>query len=205
MSTFIPPTQAATKSAEQHEEPSEQDSFNHLLYQVLRFTSEQVQDLNDWMIHQGIPNVHEIIVQGFRRPQILEDDLHFIRENKTCYIKTHVMTSLSLMIAYIKHLRRSDKATHFGPFYYIQIDPQDYDEWRIETPEEEIHFQTPSKLGSPATPRSMATSQTSESYITLTNFKKGVKRDASAYPSSRMKGTTTLSFATSRQLPRHKG
>ena len=182
MSTFIPPTPAATKSAEQHEEPSEQDSFNNLLYQVLRFTSEQVQDLNDWMIHQGIPNVHEIIVQGFRRPQILEDDLHFIRENKTCYIKTHVMTSLSLMIAYIKHLRRSDKATHFGPFYYIQIDPQDYDEWRIETAEEDIHFQTPSKLGSPATPRSMATSQTSDSYITLTNFKKGIKRDASAYP-----------------------
>ena len=182
MSTFIPPTPAAIKSAEQHEEPSEQDSFNPLLYQVLRFTSEQVQDLNDWMIHQGIPNVHEIIVQGFRRPQILEDDLHFIRENKTCYIKTHVMTSLSLMIAYIKHLWCSDKATHFGPFYYIQIDPQDYDEWRIETPEEEIYFQTPSKLGSPATPRSMATSQTSESYITLTNFKKGVKRDASAYP-----------------------
>ena len=182
MSTFIPPTPAATKSAEQHEEPSEQDSFNHLLYQVLRFTSEQVQDLNDWMMHQGIPNVHEIIVQGFHRPQILEDDLHFIRENKTCYIKTHVMVSLSLMIGYIKHLRCSAKATHFGPLYYIQIDPQDYDEWCIETPEEEIHFQTPSKLGSPATPRSMATSQTSESYITLTNFKKGVKRDASAYP-----------------------
>ena len=67
MSTFIPPTPAATKSAEQHEEPSEQDSFNHLLYQVLRLTSEQVQELNDWMIHRGIPNVHEIIVQGFRR------------------------------------------------------------------------------------------------------------------------------------------
>ena len=59
MSTFIPPTPAATKSAEQHEEPSEQDSFNHLLFKVLRLTSEQVQDLNDWMKHQGIPNVHE--------------------------------------------------------------------------------------------------------------------------------------------------
>ena len=53
MSTFIPPTPAATKSAEQHEEPSEQDSFNHLLFNVLRLTSEQVQDLNDWMIHRG--------------------------------------------------------------------------------------------------------------------------------------------------------
>ena len=182
MSTFIPPTPAANKSAEQHEEPSEQDSFNHLLFKVLRLTSEQVQDLNDWMIHRGTPNIHEVIVQSFRRPHALEDDLHFIRENKTCYIKAHVMISLSLMIAYIKHLRHSGKATHFGPFYYIQIDPQDYDEWRIETPEEEIHFQTPSKLGSPATPRSMATSVASESYITLTNFKKGIKRDASAYP-----------------------
>ena len=74
MSTFIPPTPAATKSAEQHEETSEQDSFNHLLFKVLRLTSEQVQDLNDWMIHRGTPNVHEVIVQSFRRPHALEDD-----------------------------------------------------------------------------------------------------------------------------------
>ena len=182
MSTFIPPTPAATKSAEQHEEPSEQDSFNHLLFKVLRLTSEQVQDLNDWMKHRGIPNVHEIIVQNFRNPHELKDDLQFIRESKTCFIQAIVMVSLSLMTTYIKHLRYLAKANHFGPFYYIQIDPQDYDEWRISTPEEEIHFQTPSKFGSPATPRSMATSEASESYITLTNFKKGIKRDASAYP-----------------------
>ena len=182
MSTFIPPTPAATKSAEQHEEPSEQDSFNHLLFKVLRLTSEQVQDLNDWMKHRGIPNVHKIIVQNFRNPHELKDDLLFIRESKTCYIQANVMVSLSLMTTYIKHLRYLAKAKHFGPFYYIQIDPQDYDEWRISTPEEEIHFQTPSKFGSPATPRSMATSEASESYITLTNFKKGIKRDASAYP-----------------------
>ena len=182
MSTFIPPTTAATKSAEQHEEPSEQDSFNHLGFKVLRLTSEQVQDLNDWMKHRGIPNVHEIIVQNFRNPHELKDDLQFIRESNTCYIQANVMVSLSLMTTYIKYLRYLAKAKHFGPFYYIQIDPQDYDEWRISTPEEEIHFQTPSKFGSPATPRSMATSEASESYITLTNFKKGIKRDASAYP-----------------------
>ena len=182
MSTFIPPTPTATKSAEQHEEPSEQDSFNHLLFKVLRLTSEQVQDLNDWMKDRGFPNVHEIIVQNFRNPHELKDDLQFIRESKTYYIQANVMVSLSLMTTYIKHLRYLAKAKHFGPFYYIQIDPQDYDEWRITTPEEEIHFQTPSKFGSPATPRSMATSEASESYITLTNFKKGIKRDASAYP-----------------------
>ena len=182
MSTFIPPTPAANKSAEQHEEPSEQDSFNHLLVKVLRLTSEQVQDLNDWMKHRGIPNVHEVIAQNFRKPHALEDDLQFIREDKPCYIQSNVMISLSLMIKNIKHLRYSAKTKYFGPFYYIQIDPQDYDEWRTTPPEEEVHFQTPSKLGSPATPRSMATSVASESYITLSNFKRGIKRDASAYP-----------------------
>ena len=182
MSTFIPPTPAANKSAEQHGEPSEQDSFNHLLFKVLRLTSEQVQDLNDWMKHRGIPNVHEVIAQNFRKPHALEDDLQFIREDKPCYIQSNVMISLSLMITYIKHLRYSAKTKYFGPFYYIQIDPQDYDEWRTTPPEEEVHFQTPSKLGSPATPRSMANSVASESYITLSNFKKGIKRDASAYP-----------------------
>ena len=182
MSNFIPPTPAANKSAEQHGEPSEQDSFNHLLFKVLRLTSEQVHDLNDWMKHRGIPNVHEVIAQNFRKPHALEDDLQFIREDKPFYIQSNVMISLSLMITYIKHLRYSAKTKYFGSFYYIQIDPQDYDEWRTTPPEEEVHFQTPSKLGSPATPRSMATSVASESYITLTNFKKGIKRDASAYP-----------------------
>ena len=57
MSTLIPPTPAANKSAEQHQEPSEQDSFNHLLYKVLRLTSEQVQDLNDWMVSVLIVSV----------------------------------------------------------------------------------------------------------------------------------------------------
>ena len=145
-------------------------------------TSEQVQDLNDWMEHQGIPNVHEVIAQNFRKPHALEDNLKFITQGRTCYIQSNVMISLSLMITYIKHRWYSTKSKHFGPFYYIQIDPQDYDEWRTTTPEDEIHFQSPSKFGSPTTPRSTVSSEVSESYITLTNFKKGVKRDASAYP-----------------------
>ena len=98
MSTFIPPTPAANKSAEQHEEPSEQDSFNHLLYKVLRLNSEQVQDLNGWMAHWGIPNVHEVIAQNFCKPHALEDNLKFITQGKTSYIQSNVMISLSLMI-----------------------------------------------------------------------------------------------------------
>ena len=143
MSIFIPPTPAANKLAEQHQEPSEQDSFNHLLYKVLRLTSEQVQDLNDWMEHRGIPNVHEVIAQHFRRPHALKNNLKFITQGKTCYIQSNVMVSLSLMISYIKHCQYSAKSKYFGPFCYIQIDPQDYDEWHMTPPEEEIHFSEP--------------------------------------------------------------
>ena len=143
MCIFISPTSAANKSAEQHEEPSEQDSFNHLLYKVLRLTSEQVQDFNDWMEHQGVPNVHELIAQSYRRPHAYKNNLEFIKQGKTCYIQSNVMFSLSLMISYIKHCQYSAKSSYFGPLCYIQIDPQDYDEWRMTLPEEEIHFSGP--------------------------------------------------------------
>ena len=53
------------------------------------------------------------------------------------------MLSLSMMITYIRYRRYSTKSKYFGPFYYIQIDPQDYDEWRFTPPEEEIHFSGP--------------------------------------------------------------
>ena len=205
MSTFIPPTPAANKSAEQHQEPSEQDSFDHLLYKVLRLTSEQVQDLNDWMAHQGIPNVHEVIAQNFRKPHALEDRLKFITQGRTCYIQSNVMISLSSMIPYIKHCQYSAKRKYFGPFYYIQIDPQDYDEWRTSPPEVEIYFQTASNFGSPTTPRSTVSSEASESYINLTNFKKGLRGMQVPIPSSKTKGTTTLSFATSKQLKKAQG
>ena len=201
MSTFIPPTPAATKSAEQHEEPSEQDSFNHLLFKVLRLTSEQVQDLNDWMIHRGTPNIHEVIVQSFRRPHALEDDLHFIRENKTCYIKAHVMISLlhtsntfgiqakprildhsttsrlilkTMMSGVSKHLRRKYTSKHHPSLVLLPHQDPWQPQWHLN----------------PTSP--------------LPTSKRGLKGMQVHTPSSRMKGITTPSFATSRQLPKHK-
>ena len=204
MSTFIPPTPAANKSAEQHEEPSEQDSFNHLLYKVLRLTSEQVQDLNDWMAHRGIPYVHEVFAQNFRKPHALEDNLKFITQGKTSYIQSNVMISLSLTISYIKHCQYSAKSKYFGPFYYIQIDPQDYDEWRTSPPEEEIHFQTPSKFGSATTHNLLYPQRHLNHTSPLPTSRRGLRGMQVPIPSSRMQGTTTPSFTTSKQLPRHK-
>ena len=47
------------------------------------------------------------------------------------------------MISYIKLRQYSAKSKYFRPFYYIQNDPQDYDEWCTTPPEEEIHFSGP--------------------------------------------------------------
>ena len=106
-------------------------------------TSEQVQDLNDWIKHQGIPNVHELIAQSYRMPHAYMNNLEFIKQGKTCYIQSNVMFSLFLMISYIKHCQYSAKSKYFGPLCYIQIDPQDYDKWRKALTEEEINFSWP--------------------------------------------------------------
>ena len=201
MSTFIPPTPAATKSAEQHGEPSEQDSFNHLLFKVLRLTSEQVQDLNDWMKHRGIPNVHEVIAQNFRKPHALEDDLQFIREDKPCYIQSNVMISLSLMITYIKHLRYTAKTKYFGSFYYIQITMMSGAPHHLRRKSTSKHPPSLDLLPhqDPWQPQ-WHLNPTSP----LPTSKRGLKGMQVPTPSSRMKGITTPSFATTRQLPKHK-
>ena len=202
MSTFIPPTPAANKSAEQHEEPSEQDSFNHLLYKVLRLTSEQVQDLNDWMAHRGIPNVHEVIAQNFRKPHALEDNLKFITQGKTSYIQSNVMISLSLMISYIKHCQYSAKTSI--------LDHSTTSRLILKTMMSGVPHLLRKKLSN--------TFQVWISYHTtihclqrdlnhtspLPTSRRGLRGMQVPIPSSRMKGTTTPSFVTSKQLPRHK-
>ena len=204
MSTFIPPAPAANKSAEQHQERSEQDSFNHLLYKVLRLTSEQVQDLNDWMAHRGIPNVHEVIAQNFRKPHALEDNLKFITQGKTSYIQSNVMISLSLMISYIKHHQYSAKRKYFGPFYYIQNDPQDYDEWHTHLLRKKYTFRHLPSLDLLPHHDPLYPQRHLNHTSPLPTTRMGLREMQVPIPSSRMKGTTTPSFATSRQLPRHK-
>ena len=205
MSTFIPPTPAANKSAEQHEESSEQDSFNHLLYKVLRLTSEQVQDLNDWMVHRGIPNVHEVIAQNFRKPHALEDNLKFITQTKTSYIQSNVMISLSLMISYIKHHQYSAKSKYFGPFYYIQIDPQDYDMSGVpHLLRKKYTFRHLSSLDLLPHHNPLYPQRHLNHTSPLPTSRRGLRGMQESIPSSRMKGTTTPSFATPSQLPRHK-
>ena len=205
MSTLVPPTPAANKSAEQHQKPSEQDSFNHLLFKVLRLTSEQVQDLHGWMEHQGIPNVHEVIAQNFRKPHALEENLKFITQGRTCYIQSNVMISLSLMITYIKHCWYSTKTKHFGPFYFIQIDPQDYDEWRTTHLRKKSIFKHLLSLDLLPHHDPLYPQRHLNHTSPLPTSRRGLRGMQVPIPSSRMKGTTTPSFVTSRQLPRHKG
>ena len=204
MSTLIPPTPAANKSAEQHQEPSEQDSFNHLRYKFLRLTSEQVQDLNGWTEHRMILNVHEVIAQNFHKPHAPEDNLKFITQGKTCYIQSNVMISLSLMITYIRHCRYSTTGKYFGPFYYIQIDPQDYDEWRTTHLRKKYTFKHLPSLDLQPHHDPIYPQRHLNPTSPLPTLKRGLRGMQVPIPSSRMKGTTTPSFITSRQLPRHK-
>ena len=59
--------------------------------------------------------------------------LHSVQCDALLVLDDHIHQALSVL----------NQKQVFGPFYYIQIDPQDYDEWRTTPPEEEIHFSGP--------------------------------------------------------------
>ena len=165
-------------------------------------TSEQGQDLNDWMEHRGIPNVHEVIAQNFRKPHALEDNLKFITQGGTCYIQSNVMISLSLMITYIKHRWYStnilDHSTtsrlirktmmsgvpdHLRKKYIFKHLPS----LDLLPHHDPLYPQRHLNHTSP-----------------LPTSRRGLRGMQVPIPSSRLKGTTTTSFVTSKQLPRHK-
>ena len=143
-------------------------------------------------------------MQSFRRPHALEDDLQSTRESKPCYIQSNVMVSLSLMTTYIKHLQYSAKAKHFDHSItsrlilktmmsgisqhlrrkYTSKHPPSLDLLPHQDPWQ------PHRHLNPTSP--------------LPTSKRGSKGMQVPIPSSRMKGTTTLSFVTLRQHPRHK-
>ena len=94
------------------------------------------------MKHHGIPNVHEVIAQNYCKPHALENNLKFITlQNMLHSIQCDVLLVLDDLIHQAPSVLSEKK--YFGPFCYIQIDPQDYDEWRVTPPEEEIHFSGP--------------------------------------------------------------
>ena len=204
MSTFIPPTLAANKSAEQHQEPSEQDSFNHLLYKVLRLNSEQVQDLNDWMAHRRIPNVHEVIAQNFRKPHALEDNLKFITQGKTSYIQSNVMISLSLMISYIKHLSTQPKASILDHSTTSRLILKTMMSGIPHLLRKKYTFKHLPSLDLLPHHDPLYPQRHLNHTSPLPTSRRGLRGMQLPIQSSRMKGTTTPSFATSKQLPRHK-
>ena len=204
MSTFVPPTPTAKKSAEQHQEPSEQDSFNHLLYKVLRLTSEQVQDLNDWMAHRGIPNVHEVIAQNFRKPHALEDNLKFITQGKTSYIQSNVMISLSLMISYIKHRQYSAKSKYSDRSTTSRLILKTMMSGVPHLLRKKYTFKHLPCLDLLPHHDPLCPQRHLNHTSPLPTSRRGLRGMQVPIPSSRMKGTTTPSFATSKQLPRHK-
>ena len=145
------------------------------------------------------------MAQNFRKPHALKDNLKFITQGKPCCIQSNVMISLSLMITYIRHHRYSTKGKYFGPFYYIQIDPQDYDdEWRTSPPVKKYTFKHLPSLDLLPHHDPMYPQRHLNPTSPLPTSTRGLRGMQVPIPSSRMKGTTTPSFVTSWQLPRHK-
>ena len=167
-------------------------------------TSEQVQDLNDWMAHRGIPNVHEVIAQNFRKPHALEDNLKFITQGKTSYIQSNVTMSLSLMISYIKHRQYSAKASILDHSTTSRLILKTMMSGVPHLLRKKYTFRHLPSLDLLPHHDPLYPQRHLNHTSPLPTSRRGLRGMQVPIPSSRMKGTTTPSFATSKQLQRRK-
>ena len=167
-------------------------------------TSEQVQGLNGWMEHRGIPNVDEIIAQNFCKPHALEDNLKFITHGKTCYIQSNVMISLSLMITRIRHRQYSTKSSILDQSTTSRLILKTMTSGIPHHLRKKYTFKHLPSLDLLPHHDPMYPQRHLNPTSPLPTSKRELRGMQVPIPSTRMKGTTTPSFATSKQLPRHK-
>ena len=156
------------------------------------------------MEHQGIPNVHEVIAQNFRKPHALEDNLKFITQGKTCYIQSNVMISLSLMITYISTVGTQPKASILDHSTTSRLILKTMMSGVPHHLRKKYTFKHLPSLDLLPHHDPMYPQRHLNPTPPLPTSKRGLRGMQVPIPSSRMKGTTTPSFVTSRQLPRHK-
>ena len=152
----------------------------------------------------GSQNGHEVIAQNFRKPHALEDNLKFITQGKTSYIQSNVMISLSLMISYIKHRQYSAKSNILDHSTTSRLILKTMMSGLPHLLRKKYTFRHLPSLALLPHHHPLYPQRHLNHTSPLPTSRRGLRGMHVPIPSSRMKGTTTPSSATSRQLPRHK-
>ncbi|KAL7571052.1 hypothetical protein ACA910_003768 [Epithemia clementina (nom. ined.)] len=163
--------------------------INHVLGSVLKLSDIKKQMTKDWMNYQGFDDLRELHANYLDAPEGILRDGHYKTPDGDLTLQPVVLQLLKNLIMWTTHFG----TTHQGRFPicadWLELSSEEFDTFRcFSAPSTMFQHSFPSgqhqNMMSPLSPASITqpTAPKSEYYHQLSAFKKGIKRDSTAFP-----------------------
>ena len=166
-----------------------QDLFDHITKGIFGCNDERAQSLQKWMRHHGFEHILHVLDHVATDPEeTLKDLMQYKVGKQVNDLQTSTRLQLKLMAYWLLQQRQLQHGK-LPRATWMNLTRDQYDDWRINTDftKSGMNQDPVSPLKSPAhsvSSRSPTTSSTtSQSMLDLSAFKKGTKRDATAFES----------------------
>ena len=178
-----------TEPTENAVDLSQDPVFQHIFTTILNQPPDRLSDFQDWFTHHKFLNFSEFLELYVFEPETLADDLEFKtkRQPKTQKLHPTFAKQIRAFLLWANHLH-SLAQRFFGADDWLALTREDYGRFRIgtyfPTSSQSRALNVPSTPGTPSlgTPGGKSTmSNSSQSQQDLTTFRKGIKRDSTAY------------------------
>ena len=160
--------------------------YHYVLSKVMDIKNEdEIESFSKWMIYRGYENFTDLYVDFHHELDHIHDFSDYRVDGLECALKFGTMNKLRLFISWMS-TRMKDTTFELCNEHLHTITHEQYNDFRQEDMIRMTSGST-SPQPEPTTPMTTFTGHTkgsiaSESQVSLNNFKKGIKRDASAYP-----------------------
>ena len=178
-----------TEPTENAVDLSQDPVFQHIFTTILNQPPDRLTDFQDWFTHHKFLDFSEFLELYVFDPETLADDLEFKTKQQPKTQKLHptFAKQIRAFLLWANHLQ-SLAQRFFGADDWLALTREDYGRFRIgtyfPTPSQSRALNVPSTPGTPSlgTPGGKSTmSNSSQSQQDLTTFRKGIKRDSTAY------------------------
>ena len=178
-----------TEPTENAVDLSQDPVFQHIFTTILNQPPDRLTDFQDWFTHHKFLDFSEFLELYVFEPETLADDLEFKtkRQPKTQKLHPTFAKQIRAFLLWANHLH-SLAQRFFGADDWLALTREDYGRFRIgtyfPTSSQSRALNVPSTPGTPSlgTPGGKSTmSNSSQSQQDLTTFRKGIKRDSTAY------------------------
>ena len=183
--TTPPPKTPTTPSQDKPSPITDREVFDHITKNIFGCSDERAEYLEKWMRHHGFEHILHVLDHVATDPEGVIKELTQYKTGKQVHeLQASTRQQIKLMAYWLLQQRKSVRGK-IPRGIWMNLTKDEYDDWRINTDfTRSFANQEPvSPLKSPthSTQSHTTSSTTSQSMLDLSAFKKGTKRDATAF------------------------